>query len=57
MTVGVGFVLYLIYAELFEVGSIRLYCTGVRALTFMPFALTAAGAAIWEPPPQDSLSQ
>jgi uncharacterized membrane protein len=45
--VGVGFVLYLIYAELFIIGSICLYCTSVHVITFLLFALTAAAAAIW----------
>jgi uncharacterized membrane protein len=47
VVVGVGFVLYLIYAELFIIGSICLYCTSVHVITFVLFALTAAAAAIW----------
>ena len=30
LVVGIGFVLYLVYAELFTIGSICLYCTSVR---------------------------
>jgi uncharacterized membrane protein len=45
--VGIGFVLYLIYAELFIIGSICLYCTSVHVLTFVLFALTAFAAAAW----------
>jgi uncharacterized membrane protein len=45
--VGIGFVLYLIYAELFIIGSICLYCTSVHILTFVLFALTAFAAAAW----------
>ncbi len=45
--VGVGFVLYLIYAELFIIGSICLYCTSVHVITFLLFALTAFAAAVW----------
>ncbi len=44
---GVGFVLYLLYAELFIIGSICLYCTSVHALTFILFVLTVFAAATW----------
>jgi uncharacterized membrane protein len=47
MVVGIGFVLYLIYAELFTIGSICLYCTSVHAITFALFVLTAIAAAAW----------
>jgi len=47
MVVGIGFVLYLIYAELFIIGSICLYCTSVHAITFLLFVLTAIAAAAW----------
>jgi len=47
LVVGVGFVLYLIYAELFIIGAICLYCTSVHAITFLLFALTAFAAAAW----------
>jgi uncharacterized membrane protein len=47
MVVGMGFVLYLIYAELFIIGSICLYCTSVHAITFALFVLTAIAAAAW----------
>ena len=47
MVVGIGFVLYLIYAELFIIGSICLYCTSVHAIAFVLFALTAFAAAVW----------
>jgi uncharacterized membrane protein len=43
---GIGFVLYLIYAELFQIGAICLYCTGVHVLTFGLFALIVASAAV-----------
>ncbi len=45
--VGVGFVIYLVYAELFIIGSICLYCTSVHVITFLLFALTAFAAAVW----------
>ncbi len=47
LIVGIGFVLYLIYAELLIIGAICLYCTGVHAITFVLFALTVTAAAIW----------
>ena len=47
LVVAMGFVLYLIYAELFIIGSICLYCTSVHVLTFVLFALTAFAAAVW----------
>jgi uncharacterized membrane protein len=47
LVVGVGFVLYLIYAELFIIGSICLYCTSVHAITFLLFVLTVFAAAAW----------
>jgi uncharacterized membrane protein len=47
MVAGIGFVLYLLYAELFLIGSICLYCTSVHALTFVLFVLTGFAAAAW----------
>jgi len=47
MVVSIGFVLYLIYAELFTIGSICLYCTSVHVITFLLFVLTAFAAAAW----------
>jgi len=47
LVVGIGFVLYLIYAELFTIGSICLYCTSVHVITFVLFVLTAFAAAAW----------
>ena len=44
--VGIGFVIYLIYAELFLVGAICLECTSIHVLTFALFVLimfTASG--------------
>jgi uncharacterized membrane protein len=37
--VGIGFVLYLVYAELIQIGNICLWCTGVHIVTFFLFAL------------------
>jgi uncharacterized membrane protein len=47
LVVAMGFVLYLLYAELFVIGSICLYCTSVHAITFLLFVLTAFAAAAW----------
>jgi uncharacterized membrane protein len=37
--VGIGFVLYLVYTELFTLDAICLWCTSVHVLTFLLFAL------------------
>lgn len=42
---GIIFVLYLIWAELFKINAICLYCTGVHVLTFVLFALIVGQAA------------
>ena len=47
LVVGIGFVLYLIYAELFDIGAICLYCTSVHVITFLLFVLTGLAVAIW----------
>jgi uncharacterized membrane protein len=47
MVVGIGMVIYLIYAEFIIIGSICLYCTSVHIITFLLFVLTAFAAAAW----------
>jgi uncharacterized membrane protein len=47
LVVGIGFVLYLLYAELFIIGSICLYCTSVHVITFLLFVLTMFATAAW----------
>jgi uncharacterized membrane protein len=47
VVVGVGFVIYLIYVELFQVNAICLWCTGVHVITFALFALVTVAAAVW----------
>lgn len=45
---GIGFVIYLIYAELFVIGNICLECTSVHVITFALFVLivfTATGSS------------
>jgi uncharacterized membrane protein len=45
--VGMGFVLYLIYAELIQIGNICLFCTGVHIVTFLMFVLLVYDASSW----------
>jgi uncharacterized membrane protein len=47
MITGMGFVMYLIYAELYQIGAACEYCSGVHAITFLLFCLTLVSAAIW----------
>jgi uncharacterized membrane protein len=41
---GMGFVLYLIYAELIQIGAICLWCTSVHVTTFLLFSLIVFNA-------------
>jgi uncharacterized membrane protein len=45
--VGMGFVMYLIYAELYQIGDICEYCTVVHIVTFLLFCITVFSTAIW----------
>jgi uncharacterized membrane protein len=45
--IGMGFVVYLIYAELYQIRDICEYCTGVHIVTFVLFCITVFSAAIW----------
>jgi uncharacterized membrane protein len=45
--IGMGFVVYLIYAELYQVREVCEYCTGVHIVTFLLFCITVFSAAIW----------
>lgn len=47
VVVGIGFVLYLVYVEVIQVGAICLWCTSVHVMTFLLFALIAMAAAVW----------
>jgi len=47
MVVGIGMVIYLVYAEFIIIGAICLYCTSVHIITFLLFVLTTFGAAAW----------
>ena len=43
VVVGIGFVFYLLYSELFTIHAICLWCTSVHVLTFILFVLTVTG--------------
>ena len=45
VVVGMVFVLYLIYCELFKIGAICLWCTSVHVITFCLFGLIVFSAA------------
>jgi uncharacterized membrane protein len=45
VVVGILFVLYLVYCELFKIGAICLWCTSVHVITFCLFGLIVFGAA------------
>jgi uncharacterized membrane protein len=47
LIVGMGFVLYLIYAEIDLIRQVCEYCTGVHIITFLLFCITVFSAAIW----------
>ncbi|MEU7875013.1 vitamin K epoxide reductase family protein [Dactylosporangium sp. NPDC049140] len=47
--IGVLFVFYLVFAELFQLKAICLWCTGVHVLAVALFAVTAIGTA-WADP-------
>jgi uncharacterized membrane protein len=43
--VGIGFVLYLLYAEIIQIGNICLWCTSVHVITFLLFVLIVFAAS------------
>ena len=47
MIAGMGFVMYLIYAELYQIGDVCEYCSVVHIITFLLFCITVVSAAIW----------
>jgi uncharacterized membrane protein len=48
---GIATALYLVYAELFEIDAICLWCTAVHVISALLFALTAFGTALTSSPP------
>lgn len=51
VTAGVLMVLYLIWAELFRINAICLWCTAVHILTIALFTIVVVAHALSEPPP------
>ena len=47
VVVGMGFVMYLIYAEVYQIQQVCDYCTGVHVITFLLFCITLVAAALW----------
>jgi uncharacterized membrane protein len=43
---GIGFVLYLLYAEIIQIGNICLWCTSVHVITFLLFGLLVFAATM-----------
>ncbi|HTU39095.1 MAG TPA: vitamin K epoxide reductase family protein [Acidimicrobiales bacterium] len=54
-TAGVGTVVYLLYAELFAIDAICLWCTSVHVLTVVLFGTTVY-ASLSYPPPEVAVS-
>jgi len=55
VAVGVVFIVRLIYAEMFWIHSICLWCTAVHVLTFLLFVVVLMGTAITAPYADDDL--
>jgi uncharacterized membrane protein len=51
--IGIGFVCWLLYAELVKIQKICLYCTSVHVLTFLLFVVTVIGTVATAPLPED----
>ncbi len=51
VTVGLGMVFYLVWAELFQIRALCLWCTVVHLVTFVLFVVLLFGQALIEPPP------
>jgi uncharacterized membrane protein len=52
---GMGFVLYLLFAELIQIGNICLYCSGVHIVTFLLFVLIVFDS-VFRQAPENSLA-
>lgn len=52
MTVGLGMVLYLVWAEFFQIGAICSWCTVVHVVTFALWAVVLFGQILSEPADQ-----
>jgi uncharacterized membrane protein len=53
-TSGVGMILWLVYAELFRLDAICLYCTAVHVITVLLFVTVALGTAATGAPLEES---
>ena len=53
MIVGMGFVMYLIYAEVVQIQQLCEYCTAIHIITFLLFCITVVSAALWGLVPSD----
>jgi uncharacterized membrane protein len=51
---GVGFVVYLVWAELFRINAICLWCTGVHVITVLLFFVICFGTALLGPPDDET---
>ena len=49
---GVVFVVYLVWAELFRIDAICLWCTGVHTITLLLFFVISFGTALLGPAPE-----
>jgi uncharacterized membrane protein len=45
VTIGLAMIVYLVWAELYRIHAICLWCTGVHVITFLLFALTVLAEA------------
>ncbi len=52
VTIGLGMVFYLIWAELFRIKAICLWCTVVHVMTFLLFVVLLFGHILIEPAPE-----
>jgi uncharacterized membrane protein len=46
VVVGIGFVLYLLYAEIIQIGNICLWCTSIHVITFLLFGVLVFAATL-----------
>ena len=53
VSAGAVFVLYLVWAELFRIDAICLWCTVVHVVTVLLFGIVAVLAALAVPAPED----
>lgn len=47
MIAGIGFVVYLVYAEVVLIKELCEYCTAIHVITFLLFCITVVSAALW----------